>query len=297
MILKNNPYLYASFSIIFWGTAATAFKIALKYVKFYELLLWSSFTASIFLICALLVKKEIKLLFTFTIKDYFVSAFLGFLNPFMYYVVLLKAYSLLQAQIAQPLNFLWPLTTVLFSVVILKHKIYARNIIALIVSFLGVAIISSKGSFSLSSIDNLWGVFLAVFSSVIWGLFFIINVRDKRTELHKLTLSFVFGFIYILIYSIVAKFSFPELKGLLSCVYVGFFEMGITFVLWLKALSLSKSLSKISNLIFLTPFLSLIIIGFVLEERILSSSIIGLVIIVIGIFIQNISKSKINQIK
>ncbi len=174
--MKNNAYIYASLSILFWGTAATAFKIALQYVRFYELLFWASLTACLYLITVLMIKKEIKVLFTFTKKEYLLSALLGFLNPFLYYIVLFKAYSLLQAQIAQPLNFLWPLTTVLFSAVILKHKINFRNIIALLISFLGIMIISSKGSFSLSKIESLWGVFLALFSSVIWGLFFIINV-------------------------------------------------------------------------------------------------------------------------
>ncbi len=110
--------------------------------------------------------------------------------------------------------------------------------------------------------------------------------------MHKLTLSFAIGFFYIFIFNIANKFDFPDLKGLVACIYVGFFEMGITFVFWLKALSLSDSLSKISNLIYLTPFLSLFVINFILKERILPSSIFGLVFIILGILIQNISMNK-----
>ena len=35
------------------------------------------------------------------------------------------------------------------------------------------------------------------------------------------------------------------------------FEMGITFFFWLKALQLAKTTDKVSNLVYLAPFLSL----------------------------------------
>jgi drug/metabolite transporter (DMT)-like permease len=67
---------------------------------------------------------------------------------------------------------------------------------------------------------------------------------------------------------------------------VGFFEMGVTYVLWLKALKYSKSTSKTANLIFLSPFLSLIFIHFIVGEKIETSTIIALVFIFLGLIIQ-----------
>jgi drug/metabolite transporter (DMT)-like permease len=72
-------------------------------------------------------------------------------------------------------------------------------------------------------------------------------------------------------------------------IYVGLFEMGITFVLWLKALQLSESTARISNLIYITPFLSLVLIRFILKEHIFLTSVAGLVLIIVGIIIQKLN--------
>ena len=39
------------------------------------------------------------------VKSIFISALLGLINPFIYYIILLKAYKLLPAQVAQPLKY------------------------------------------------------------------------------------------------------------------------------------------------------------------------------------------------
>ena len=67
---------------------------------------------------------------------------------------------------------------------------------------------------------------------------------------------------------------------------VGLFEMGLTFIFFLKALSLSDSSSKVGNLIYLSPFLSMFLIRFVLDERIYPATIVGLTLIIIGILYQ-----------
>ena len=62
--------------------------------------------------------------------------------------------------------------------------------------------------------------------------------------------------------------------------------MGITFVLWLKALQLSKTTAQVSNFIYLVPFFSLFVIHLTVGETIYPSTIIGLVFIIGGIILQ-----------
>lgn len=290
----NNKlaYFYAIVAIIFWSTSAVAFKIALRFMDFIQLLFFSTLTSSIFLFVVLVINKKFKLLFSFKIKEYLNSVFLGFLNPFAYYIVLLKAYSILPAQIAQPLNYTWPILLVILSVPLLKQKLSNKSVIALIISFLGVLLISSKGNFSLK-LDQPFGVFLASGSAIIWALFWIYNVKDKRNEILKLALSFFFSLFFIsLAISLFSKFSLPNTKGIIAAIYIGFFEMGFTFILWLKAISLTNKLNKISNLVFISPFLSLIWIHLFLGENILFTTIFGLILIISGIFIQLFRKAK-----
>ena len=62
--------------------------------------------------------------------------------------------------------------------------------------------------------------------------------------------------------------------------------MGLTFVLWLKALKSANSPAVISNLVFLSPFLSLFLLHFVVGEELSFITFLGLAIIIAGILLQ-----------
>jgi drug/metabolite transporter (DMT)-like permease len=228
-------------------------------------------------------------------SDIINSALLGLLNPFLYYLILLKAYQLLPAQVAQPLNMIWPIILVFLSVPILKQKISGRSFAALFISFIGVYIISSQGNLFKPGHADIKGVLLATGSSVFWALYFILNVRDKRDEAVKLFLNFLFGSIY-LIAAVIITDSWPEdisFKGFASAVYIGLFEMGITFFFWLKALQLASTTDKVSNLVYLAPFLSLIFVHFILHEPVFYTTPAGLLLIISGILIRNRKQKRV----
>jgi drug/metabolite transporter (DMT)-like permease len=235
----------------------------------------------------ILFQGKIKELFAVSLSGLGKSALLGALNPFGYYLILFQAYSLLPAQVAQPLNMVWPIVLAFLSAPLLGQKITRRNIAAIFISFVGVFFISLQGSFVKMANTNLTGVLLAVGSSVIWAFFWILSVLDKRDEIFKLFWNFAFGVIYLLIAAFIfTDFRLPDSKGFLPAIYVGFFELGITYILWMKAMQLSENNAKIGNLIFLSPFLSLVFIHFILGETIYFTTFIGLAFIILGIWYQ-----------
>lgn len=293
MTTQRKAYFFAMTAIFFWSTVATAFKVALARMDFLHLLLISSFTTVIVLFVILILQYKLKEALKQNFRELLSSAGMGFLNPFLYYVVLLKAYSVLPAQVAQPLNYTWPIVLVFLAAPLLGHKIGANSIIALIVSFIGVFVIATEGNILGFDINNPFGASLAAGSSIIWSFFWIFNVRDNRNEIIKLFWNFIFGFIYILITILFTTgMTIPGTEGILSGVYVGIFEMGITFVLWLKAMQLTSTTDKISNFVFLSPFISLIFIHFILGENIYFTTFVGLLLIIGGIFIQQTGKKK-----
>jgi len=286
---QTRAYLCASAAVIFWATSASVFKISLGYIDFVSLLFYASITSTGAFFIYILLSNRLSLLKGLSRKDYLYSALLGLLNPFLYYAVLLKAYSILPAQEAQPLNFIWPITLVLLSIPLLKQKIKSRDILATFICFAGVFIISSRGDILGFRFTNPLGVSLATGSSIIWALFWIYNVRDKRDEVVRLFLNFAFGsFLTFLLMVFWGGVQVPNLPGLLGAVYVGLFEMGITFLLWLRALKFSKTTAHVTNLIYMVPFLSLVLISFTIGETILPSTIIGLIFIVGGIILQRL---------
>jgi drug/metabolite transporter (DMT)-like permease len=291
---QNKAYLYTACVVAIWATVASAFKISLRYLNYIQLLALSSFISLIVLLVLLLAYNKLKLLKTYTKKDYIRSVLLGLCNPFFYYLVLFKAYELLPAQEAQPLNQTWAIVLALLSIIILRQKITIKSIIALTISFIGVFMISTHGHVWEFEFSNLGGVLLALGSAFIWAIFWLYNMKDKRDTVTKLFLNFLFGSFFIIVFLLITKQSLrAEILGYIGALYVGIFEMGITFVLWLKALKLSKTTAQVSNIIYLVPFLSLVIIHFAVGEKILASTIIGLVFIITGILVQQYSSKHI----
>ena len=127
--------------------------------------------------------------------------------------------------------------------------------------------------------SDLTGVFLATGSSVFWAFYFILNVKDKRDEAVKLFLNFLFGSFYLLAAMTLTGnwHAAIGLKGALGSVYVGIFEMGITFFFWLKALSLAPTTDKVSNLVYFAPFFSLLFVNFFLNETVYYTTPAGLI--------------------
>ena len=284
---QSKATIFALCSVLFWSTVATAFKLGLQVLSpLYLILTASAFSLLVFFV-VILFQGRLRELFTVSLSGLGKSALLGALNPFGYYLILFQAYRLLPAQVAQPLNMIWPITLALLSAPLLKHKITTRNIVAILISFVGVIFISSQGSFAGMANTNLTGALLAVGSSVIWALFWILSVLDKRDEIFKLFWNFAFGLVYLLIAAFLfTDFSFPDIKGYPAAVYIGLFELGITYILWMKAMQLSKNNAKTGNLIFLSPFLSLVFIHFILGETIYLTTFVGLAFIISGIWFQ-----------
>lgn len=285
----RKSYIYALLAIFFWSTIPTAFKLCLNELAILPMLFIASVTSMLALLIILIAEKKTSLLLLNSSRDLFNSAFLGLINPFLYYLILLKAYQLLPAQIAQPLNMIWPIILVFLSVPVLKQKIPGKSFLALFISFLGVFVISSQGNFFNPGHADTKGVFLATGSSIFWAFYFILNVKDKRDEAIKLFLNFVFGSLYLAL-AVTISGKWPEqlgFEGIVSAIYIGLFEMGITFLLWLKALQRTVTTDRISNLVYLAPFLSLIFVHFILGEPIFFTTPAGLLLIVSGIIIQN----------
>lgn len=285
----RQSYICAVLAILFWSTIPTAFKICLSELDILPMLTLASVTSTLALFIILLSEGKTALLRNNSKRDLFSSALLGLINPFLYYLILLRAYQLLPAQIAQPLNMIWPIILVFLSVPILKQKIKSRSFIALFVSFFGVLIISSQGNLFNPGHADIRGVLLATGSSFFWAFYFILNVKDRRDEAVKLFLNFLFGSVYLVAAMIITG-TWPEnagFRGIASAVYIGLFEMGITFYLWLKALQMASTTDKISNLVYLAPFLSLVFVHFILREPVFYTTPAGLLLIVAGIMIQN----------
>ena len=264
-------------AVLLWATVASAFKLSLRYMSPLQLLFYASLTSLI--LFGLLYAREFS-----PRRENLRSAYLGLINPLLYYTVLFSAYDRLPAQEAQALNYTWPLALVLLSIPLLRKRPGARTVFGLFLGFFGAIVVATKGDVTSLSFTDPLGVALGLGSALIWASYWLLNLRDERPLVEKMFWNFLFGFAYVSIVVVAMdRSAIPPVEGLAGAVYVGLFEMGITFLLWYRAVE--GDMAFASNLAYLVPFLSLFFISVVVGESIAPATVIGLAMIVGGIII------------
>jgi drug/metabolite transporter (DMT)-like permease len=291
---QTKALLLAGLVVLFWSTVATAFKIALEEMHFTMLLLISSVTALLVSFADLLIRGKVNSIITIFSepKALAKSAFMGLLNPFLYYMVLFKAYSLLPAQIAQPLNYSWQVVLIIMMSIFLKQKMKWYQVLGIIISFAGILMLSGNNSASADGKLSLTGIILALGSAFIWATYWLSKIDTKYDPSAGLFVNFLFGSIYLIVILMFTQPELPSFKGLFAGIYVGVFEMGLTFILWGKALNIATNRVTVTQLTYLSPVLSLFLIHFVLGESIGIATVVGLFLIIGGILFSSIKFAK-----
>ncbi|OEE82530.1 hypothetical protein A1OQ_19935 [Enterovibrio norvegicus FF-162] len=283
---------YGLAAVLLWSTVATAFKITLTYMDPIQMLAAASVVSALSLVAVAGWQGNLHLITSTFFRRPLYYLMLGLINPFIYYLVLFKAYDLLPASLAQPLNYSWAITLTLMAAIFLGQKIRKQDWIAAALGYAGVVVIATKGNVLELNFDSPLGVGLALFSTLLWAGYWILNAKNQADPVIGLLLGFLLSLPFSIGLSLYSSdWSGIPWQGWLAVSYVGLFEMGITFVLWLKAMKLATNTAKISNLIFISPFISLILLANIIGEQIHPTTLIGLVMIIAGLLIQQ-RKSK-----
>jgi drug/metabolite transporter (DMT)-like permease len=183
---------------------------------------------------------------------------------------------------------IWPIVLVIISIPLLKQKISWKSIGAMIISFSGIIIISLQGGSGGKDPENRLGIVLALSTSIIWAIYFIYNARDNKDPVARLFLNFLFASLLLLVLGLLRGNLFAGTpQAYASAIYVGVFEMGLTFVLWLMAMQYAPTTDRISNLVFMAPFINLVIVRLVLNETIFMTTLYGIILLISGILLQN----------
>lgn len=287
---QRKAVLYALAAVLLWSTVATAFKLALRYLSPLQLLSIAALTSLLTFALILTIQqrwRETLLVGRTRAKFYCVQ---GFINPAAYYWVLFAAYNQLPAQQAQAINYTWAITMALLAVPFLKQRLSKNELMAMTLAYVGVFLIATGGTWDFSQ-TNWYGICLALISTVLWAVYWLLNTKNTDKPVPALFWCFFWGSLWLVGFNVFEvtflgteqSWQIP-FEGLLAGVYVGLFEMGFTFFLWLTAMRLATKTAQISVLIFLSPFISLLLIYFILNETIQSTTLIGLSLICIGLY-------------
>lgn len=281
-------------AVLLWSTVATAFKLTLAEFSPIQMLTIASIVSAIALLAICTVQGKLKLLTSTFLSNPWYYILLGLINPLAYYIILFKAYDLLPASQAQAINYSWAITLTLMAAAFLGQKIRKQDWLACTFSYLGVIVIATQGDVLGLNFDSPLGVGLALLSTLLWASYWILNTKNKADPIVGVLLGFLVAIPCAIGLTLYEGLSFAQIstQGWFAVTYVGLFEMGVTFVLWLSALKLTQNTARISNLIFASPFISLMLLASIIGEQIHPSTLIGLVLIILGLVIQQIRFGK-----
>ncbi|USD32508.1 MULTISPECIES: DMT family transporter [Vibrio] len=285
---------FALSAVLLWSTVATAFKLTLAEFTPIQMLTAASVVSAVALTAVCLFQGKLSSLSSTFMANPWYYLLLGLINPLAYYVILFKAYDLLPASQAQAINYSWAITLTLMAAIFLGQKIRKQDWLACTLSYFGVIVIATKGDILGLSFESPVGVGLALLSTLLWASYWILNTKNKADPIVGVLLGFLVAIPFAVALSVYegAHWRGISLQGWLAVTYVGLFEMGVTFVLWLSALKLTQNTARISNLIFASPFISLALLATVIGEDIHPTTLIGLLLIITGLVIQQIKLGK-----
>lgn len=274
----------AGTAVLSWATVATAFKIALQHLAVFDMLLVATLTATLIYAVVMTMEGKWRSLLRMPRSLMAEAMGLGIVNPVVYYLVLFKAYDMLPAQVAQPVNYAWPIVLLVLLAVFNHEPIPGRKYVGMAISVGGVVCISLGGGGVEGSV-SVGGVLMALMSAVLWAGYWMLNNRldGKVDTTISLFLGFSSGTIVLLLAGIWMGIHVATAAGLLSGIYIGCFEMGVPFLTFGIALRMTKNPALINQMCYLSPFLSLFLIAVVLGETIAPATYAGLAMIVAGI--------------
>ena len=288
----KSSYILAFITIFLWGSTAAISSLMLDSLSTLALVFYGSLTATCFLLILNLVTGRLSQLKEISGRGYTKMFVAGMLGIFLYNVLLFFGMTRILAQQAFIINYLWPIFIVIFSCILLKERLTWIKSISMLLSFAGVAVVATGGNFSnLGSID-LIGVLACCLAALFYGLFSVLTIKINCDKFVAMMVYYFFSTIVSAI-ALFASGSFvaPSSAQIPGILWMGVLVYGVAFTLWSIAIAAGNT-SKLSNLAYLTPFVSLIWIYFLLGEPISTASVIGLLIIISGVVLQMFDKQK-----
>ena len=288
----KKEYIFAGTSIFFWSTVPTVTKLLMgNSINSFQLLWASSLFACLSLLLFNLFSGNLKKMKHYRLKDLAIMALIGLPGTFFYYVFYYAGAARMLASQAFIVNYLWPIMSVVFACILLKERLTVRKVFAIVLSFLGVAIATSSELTSLNT-NSLIGMGLCIAGAVSYGIFTALNQKFPYDKRISMMINTVVTFLLTTAINAVNNALFlPTAVQTLGIAWNGMLSIGIATTTWAMALDAGKT-EKISNLAYITPFLSLVWTTLFLKEPFDPLNIVGLVIIVAGILLQFTKKKK-----
>jgi drug/metabolite transporter (DMT)-like permease len=293
---KKYFYVIILLPIVFWAFAFPFIKIGLEELSPINLTIMRLFTVCIiFLLLIVIIPRKFSPLQK---KDIIPLFLLGFLGLVIYHLGLNYGEIYISASAASLIIATIPIFTVIFAVVFLKEKITKKIAIGIPLSLTGVVIISLTGTSTSPFEITYISAAAAVLISALMGAGYTImgkKLLQRYSALSLTVYAFLFGslgLLPLLSPSLIVEATSLTLRGWGAVLFLAILPTVVGYVLWYVALEI-KSASEISVFLYFIPVLSTIISYFLFQESITWLFVLGGSLVIGGLIIVNIQKSKV----
>jgi drug/metabolite transporter (DMT)-like permease len=281
----------ALWAIIFWGLSFIATKVALREINPFTLLTLR-FGMGGLLLLLFQLQKDQRFLKKFNSKDWISIILLALVGVSAH--TLLQAYGLLYTTAINTgwLIAIMPICIAIAARFYLGEPITLRKVGGIILGLVGVSLIISKGMFSLSlfRLGSTFGDFLILISALTWTAFTVggRGFLSRFSPLAAITPIIILGSFITFPFTLL-KWEWNHLFHLsfvawVSILFLGIFCSGLAYLFWYAALE-KKDSSIVGVYLYLEPLVTLVGAYFFLNEEIRWITLIGGVLILLGVFL------------
>ena len=303
--MNNKSVKFYSFLVIsmfLWGLSFVLTKHLLLDFNPITIIFIRCVIATLFFatFCIIVFKKE----FIIAKKDLKFFIGMAFFEPFIYF--LFETYSLkyCDASVVSVIIATIPLFVALMAVLIFKEKLSKLNFLGVLLSISGIVVMlwRSFGDAGFSYFGILLA-FGAVFSTIGYN-YFLKKIPISYNPIVVITWQNIIGLVAFLplVFMVNSTETFTEqyhalgnIKNLSFILVLSIFCSTIAFVLYIDSMR-NLGLARTNIFVNLIPVMTVIIAYFVLKEDITITRILGIVIVIVGIFlVQHKKKISMNN--
>ena len=276
----------AFIAIFFWATAFVLTKVVLKEVDVTTLGVLRYFFAAIIVIF-ILIKQKISLP---KLKDIPAFIFAGF-SGYAGYIAFFNMATLLSSpSTLSVINALAPAITAIVAYFIFNEKIKIIGWISMGISFCGILILTLwNGTLTVNK-----GVIYMLIGCVLLSLYNISQryLTKKYSSFDVSMYSMLIGGILLVVYSpsSVRNVFSISFNSLILIIYMSVFPSIISYFFWTKAFEIAKHTTEVTSFMFVTPVLATLMGIIILGDIPKLSTLIGGVVIILGMIIFNKTK-------
>jgi len=285
---KLKGTIFALLCVALWALIPVVAKLGQSSLDNHQFLFWSSLVSFTVIAVTVIVGGKIKFILQYTIKEWLWLSFLGLLGTYIYYLFLYLGYSKATGMEVLVIQYTWPILIVVFSIFILKERLTYKKSLAVILGFIGVLLVLTKGNIADISINNPSVIALVAAGAACFALFSVLSKKVVKEPLGVVAVYFLVASIASLISMLCfSTFALPSTNEVPAILINGIMVNGFSYVLWLLALK-STEASYLAPFTFITPILSAIYLIVFFNEPFFPAYGIGLILVVLGGLINSV---------